>query len=702
MVNLKVKFRICATKIFRVVKFFLAVSIFILIAAQFIQTQKALNSFGFLKSDDSSLIKEIGQVRESYSKIGADLNEVRDFLRMPKSNYSGFNESSDAKDVEQNQNDVQLALFKYIDYLGNQKVRDQKIAANESALSELVKVESFNKFLAGIGLKAQFSVDQSSASLKISDEQNGTLITYYLSKEDGKFFRKTPNSKKEVDYRDHLVLDKDLQGFLSSSKMELIAAAQTLAAKKDEVTKAIKSKSAQDILTKLKMKLEDKFVDKDLMITYSIYNKTEELIGEIVLNATDLSISLVDKNTDGINLVVNDPISALPPFLEKLQSKTFIEKKADRVMQDLEKTLGDSGFKLLLSQVGLKISEQPRVNGDRLFFDISDANGKILNSLVIEKTTGVINIVDMNGTNAQNLLYFQPEDKKKTLEIPKNIPDYSSSTFGEKEDFNVLIAGDHSGLVDTMIFMHIDEKNREIKMISIPRDLFYNGRKINAFAQSYGMPELKKVLSEMTGYELDKYVKIDMYAFIEVIDLVGGVDVHLDQPVIDPTYRVVDNGKEGTLRYEPGDYHLGGKEALRLARSRHTSSDFARAERQQKIIESLQTKAQNFGFGDLDTIYQIAKTVLSKTDTDIGLDEAIAFYFKYQNYKIVSNDVMSSGNVLHVPPYITQENCDQQMALAAASGEADPGCANQNHAYTLLPLNNDWNVIKWFFKEKFE
>ena len=205
----------------------------------------------------------------------------------------------------------------------------------------------------------------------------------------------------------------------------------------------------------------------------------------------------------------------------------------------------------------------------------------------------------------------------------------------------------------------------------------------------------------MTGYNLDKYIKVDMYAFIDVIDLIGGIDIHLDEAVVDPTYRVVDNEKVGTLHYEPGDYHLGGVQALRLARSRHTSSDFARAQRQQEILEALQDKAKNFGFGDADTIYQIAKTVLSKTETDITLEEALAYYFRYQNYKIVSNNVMSSGNVLHVPPYITQENCDKLVETAAASGQSDPGCQGENHAYTLLPMNDDWNIIKWFFKENF-
>ena len=202
--------------------------------------------------------------------------------------------------------------------------------------------------------------------------------------------------------------------------------------------------------------------------------------------------------------------------------------------------------------------------------------------------------------------------------------------------------------------------------------------------------------------EIDKYILIDMYAFIDVIDLIGGIDITLENAVIDPTYRVVDDGVEGTLHYEPGDYHLSGVEALRLARTRHTSSDFARAERQQLILKAIQSKARNFGFGDADTIYEIARSVLKQTETNIELEEAIAYFFRYQNYEITSMDVMSSGNVLYVPEYTTVEECATRKAEAEANGEDASGCDDLNHAYTLAPRDNDWNLIKWFFRENFD
>lgn len=284
----------------------------------------------------------------------------------------------------------------------------------------------------------------------------------------------------------------------------------------------------------------------------------------------------------------------------------------------------------------------------------------------------------------------------------------------------MLIAGKHGSLIDTMIFAHIDENDRTVDMISIPRDLYYNGRKINHYVMNFGMEEFKRVLGEITGYELDKYILIDMYAFIDVVDIIGGIDVHLDSAVIDPTYKTLDNGVWGTLNYAPGDYHLMGKESLRLARSRHTSSDFARAERQHMILGAIQKKAREFGFGDAGTLYDIIRTVLNKTDTDISVSEAIAYYFKYQNFDINSGYVLSTGNILTVPEYIAKEECTKMIDEWTASvgvGEVSvgdsgvgvpladsprPDCENKLQAYTLMPADGNWDLIKWYFRKVFE
>ncbi len=274
---------------------------------------------------------------------------------------------------------------------------------------------------------------------------------------------------------------------------------------------------------------------------------------------------------------------------------------------------------------------------------------------------------------------------------------------------NVLVAGKNGSLTDTMIFANINPQTRMITMVSIPRDLYYNGRKINSVYALYGMEELKRALSFVTGFQIDKYILIDMYAFIDVIDLIGGIDVTLDQPVIDPTYKTFDGGKWGTLYYRAGDHHLSGKQALRLARTRHTSSDFARAERQQMILQALQNKARSFGFGDASSLTRIAEQVLAKVETDVSLADGISYYFRYQNFEVSRGHVLSSGNVLQskfTGDLKRQEmKCEGKAKKPAAEGESqekDPCDDIDRGQYILEPRGGNWDSIRWYFHQIIE
>ncbi|MCA9374312.1 LCP family protein [Candidatus Peregrinibacteria bacterium] len=252
-----------------------------------------------------------------------------------------------------------------------------------------------------------------------------------------------------------------------------------------------------------------------------------------------------------------------------------------------------------------------------------------------------------------------------------------------------------------MIFANINPAEHKITLISVPRDLYYNGRKINSIYYFYGMEELKRSLSIVTGYEIDKYILIDMYAFIDVIDIIGGVDVHLDQPVIDPTYKTFDGGKWGTLYYRAGDHHLSGKQALRLARSRHTSSDFARSERQHLILAAVKDKAKTLGIGDAGKLKELAESVLSRTETDIEIQDALTYFFRYQNFEVEGGHVMSSGNVL-VSQYTNDVN-GQAPKTCTTNEEGEETCkAGDRGAYILVPQNGSWNTTRWFFHQILE
>lgn len=650
---------------------------------------------------NSSMIREIGMVREASMSFGNDLNEVRKFLLLPTKEYFKFEEAEALDNADKNTDKLQLQLFKYIDFIGKR----EKIAENnkiyDKYLLDLKNSENFNEILDELGLVIkEFDLSDNASIIAIGNNEYD-FLKYFLDKENSEFFYRTVFLKEEKYFDSFSEFEEFSIDFLKDNLERSFVKMARTKDFFDSINQSLENEEVLKFLNEKELKISISKKD-DTKTIYLVEDIDLHRFAEIIVDEENLNITLQDLNNPSNKVLVNELNLSLLPFLKKLDLISRIQLEVINAKNKIEELISDKGFLLSLEENNLKISDTADEDDKRFYYKIYDKNGNHISSVVVEKATGVVNIVDPNGTNSENLLFFTPEDKKKTIDIPENIPEYSNNLSSESGKFNVLIAGKHGNLIDTMIFTHVDEISRKIKMISIPRDLFYNGRKINSFGFFYGMEELKKALSDMTGYKLDKYILIDMYAFIDVIDLIGGIDITLKNAVIDPTYRTVDNGVVGTLHYLPGDYHLGGKEALRLARTRHTSSDFARAERQQLILKALQNKAKNFGFGDADTFYKIARTVLSKTDTDIKLEEAIAYYFKYQSFEISSNNVMSSGNVLYVPPYTTIEQCRARIAQAEAEGNPIPNCMNENQAYTLMPRDNNWNIVKWFFRENFE
>jgi polyisoprenyl-teichoic acid--peptidoglycan teichoic acid transferase len=183
---------------------------------------------------------------------------------------------------------------------------------------------------------------------------------------------------------------------------------------------------------------------------------------------------------------------------------------------------------------------------------------------------------------------------------------------------------------------------------------------------------------------------VDMYAFIEIVDILGGIDVTLDEPLVDPTYRVRENGQWGTLYYETGTHHLGGVAALRLARSRHTSNDFERALRQQKILAALRERINSLHAGDLDRVYGIIETLGQYVDSSYSLWQLTQFFLAYRNAEIVNRTGLTFDNVL----YSTYSNVHLQ---GLDFDEIDDDFVTGE--WILLPRGDDWSVIPWFVEE---
>ncbi|MDP3957241.1 MAG: LCP family protein [bacterium] len=253
----------------------------------------------------------------------------------------------------------------------------------------------------------------------------------------------------------------------------------------------------------------------------------------------------------------------------------------------------------------------------------------------------------------------------------KSLPGVDKKLAGEDAGrINILLIGMRGEnvvggglLADTIMVLSIHPKQNEedatrASLISIPRDLYVKvpGRdeqqKINAVYAlgeerdhgGGGMEDMQKIVGEVSGLPIPYAVTINFQGFKDLVNAIGGVTIHLDQPFeeglqfrglkkrCDGLKYTVFSGeyeekriqrKNGTYYANPkryplcfekmteqaiselecggnfklpqGDNLLDGDKALCYARARETSSDFSRAERQQEIIKLIKGKALSLG-----------------------------------------------------------------------------------------------------------
>lgn len=159
---------------------------------------------------------------------------------------------------------------------------------------------------------------------------------------------------------------------------------------------------------------------------------------------------------------------------------------------------------------------------------------------------------------------------------------------------------------DTMMLVSINPTAQTIGVLSIPRDLFvqvpgYSAlQRVNSpmvFGETrqagYGATLMMQTVQLNLGMRVNDYVVVDFQAFIDMVNILGGISVTTDYTINDQQYPNM------TYGYDPfylpaGTHTLDGYNALRFARTRHGDSDIQRAERQQQTIMAIRDKVLDF------------------------------------------------------------------------------------------------------------
>ncbi len=157
---------------------------------------------------------------------------------------------------------------------------------------------------------------------------------------------------------------------------------------------------------------------------------------------------------------------------------------------------------------------------------------------------------------------------------------------------------------DTIMLARVDPIARDIRVLSVPRDLFMEvtyedgstgTERINSsFAQvagergaSAGMANLSHDLERDLGISIDYWVMVDFRGAEKVIDALGGIDVVIPEELsVKDWWYSDDDVTHKQLSFPPGPQHLDGYHAVAFARLRAPDDDLHRIKRQQLVLQA--------------------------------------------------------------------------------------------------------------------
>ncbi len=207
--------------------------------------------------------------------------------------------------------------------------------------------------------------------------------------------------------------------------------------------------------------------------------------------------------------------------------------------------------------------------------------------------------------------------------------------------FNILLLGsdqrpgDHTWRTDTIMVAAVDWEHDRIGVINIPRDLWvdipgYGESRIN-MADFVGEKEIKypdggpallgRVISETLGIRTDRFARMNLQAFEQAIDTIGGISVTLDCPLHEATPDPNNADQLVEVDFEPGVYHFTGHEARMYASYRYYTGDWDRARRQQQVLLAIRQQALNLNI--VPKIPSLWLTFSSAIQTNLSFKEIL-------------------------------------------------------------------------------
>lgn len=185
---------------------------------------------------------------------------------------------------------------------------------------------------------------------------------------------------------------------------------------------------------------------------------------------------------------------------------------------------------------------------------------------------------------------------------------------------------------DVIIICNVNRDTGEIKLVSVYRDSYLNINDSGSYTkinQAYfvgGPKQAVEALNRNLDLQIQDYMTFNWKAVANAIDVLGGVDIELSKAeffyinsFITETVKATGIGSHQLK--QAGMNHLDGVQAVAYGRLRLMDTDYARTERQRKIIAQAFEKSKK---ADFQTLYTLIGTVFPQVSTSIGVDDLVS------------------------------------------------------------------------------
>ncbi len=257
------------------------------------------------------------------------------------------------------------------------------------------------------------------------------------------------------------------------------------------------------------------------------------------------------------------------------------------------------------------------------------------------------------GQNAStgNLVISQPEQP-----VSEPVPPVSTAEPVQESDVtNILLLGTNewgalsdTSDADTLMILSINTKLHTAKLVSIQyhveiEDAHGQQKVISKVFAIDGASGIMQLVETYFGVPVDCYMRVNYTTFSDGIDVLGGVDINLDQREVDALNGDIFTNATTRHRVQVGVNHLDGYDALQYCRLRYTDCDCTRNTRQRAVIQAAINKAQS---EDIFTLDKLANTALPLLQTNMSKQEI-------------------TGMLLEIPGFLSAGASVQQFGLPA-------------------------------------